>query len=81
MLAFCKFDATFVRALGLAAIGLSLGTVGGVGCKGVAKEEPPTACTKVGQTCKLAQGLLGVCNEAPPGSCPREPCLVCMSQH
>lgn len=54
-----------------------------VGCKTTAstKEGPVEVCSKAGQTCKLAQGLLGVCSEAPPGSCAQEPCLVCMGQH
>jgi len=50
-------------------------------CRRTAEEAPPAACTKVGQTCKLAPGLLGVCTEAAPGTCAREPCLVCMGQH
>jgi hypothetical protein len=61
--------------IGLVAL-ISLG-----GCPRAVQDEQPGACTKVGQTCKLAPGLLGVCTEAAPGSCPKEPCLVCFGQH
>jgi hypothetical protein len=53
----------------------------GLGCPKQAEEQSGGTCAKVGQTCKLSQGLLGVCTEAAPGSCDREPCLICMGQH
>jgi hypothetical protein len=50
------------------------------GCPAAVKE-PSTMCVKAGQTCKLGPGLLGVCTEAAPDTCDREPCYTCMSQH
>jgi len=50
-------------------------------CPGTARDAPTEACTKVGETCKLGRGLLGVCTEAAPGVCNHEPCLVCAGQH
>ncbi len=60
---------------------LLAGSFGLGGCPRQTEEQGGAACMKVGQTCKLSQGLLGVCTEAAPGSCDREPCLVCMGQH
>src|SRR5215471_8165334 len=44
-------------------------------------KESPTTCTKVGETCRLSAGLLGVCTEPVNPSCDRPPCLVCTPQH
>jgi hypothetical protein len=42
---------------------------------------PADTCTKVGQTCKLAPGVLGVCVEQMQGTCVQPNCLACVSQH
>jgi hypothetical protein len=51
------------------------------GCRATANEHSAATCTKVGQTCQLAPGLLGICTEAAPGACDGDPCYVCMGQH
>jgi hypothetical protein len=40
-------------------------------------------CERAGQRCRVAEGVIGICNESPPGtSCPEgPPCLVCTPQH
>jgi hypothetical protein len=38
-------------------------------------------CVQLGQTCTISKGLLGVCSPPAPGTCAKEPCFVCMSQH
>ena len=70
----------FDRAFGMA-IGGGIAIFGGLGCPKAVQEESPATCTKVGQTCKLAPGLLGVCTEGAAERCAQGPCLVCMSQH
>lgn len=42
---------------------------------------PPAACTKRGEQCKLADGVLGVCNDVACPSGKGPPCLGCVSQH
>ncbi len=49
-------------------------------CPATSSHAPEDKCTKTGQTCKLDQGLLGVCSETA-SDCDGAPCLVCMSQH
>jgi len=53
------------------------------GCPDSKKGEvtAPAACTERGAQCRLASGVLGVCNdiECPAGKEP--PCLKCVSQH
>lgn len=50
-------------------------------CRRSSEEAPPTPCTKIGQTCKLGPGLLGVCNQVTPDTCAKPPCFVCTGQH
>jgi hypothetical protein len=50
-------------------------------CQRTGGTTQPAACTKAGQTCNLAPGLLGVCTEGASDKCDHEPCLVCMGQH
>ena len=50
-------------------------------CRRAAENTEPASCNKMGQTCKLGPGVLGVCTTAPPDKCDHEPCLVCMAQH
>ena len=49
-------------------------------CPTTSTHAPEESCAKVGQTCKLDKGLLGVCSETA-SECDGAPCLVCMSQH
>jgi hypothetical protein len=58
-----------------------LGLLSIVGCPSAKRELGEGRCSKVGQTCKLADGLLGVCNDGDPERCDAAPCLVCIGQH
>jgi hypothetical protein len=49
-------------------------------CPKSVEHAPEETCAKVGQTCKLDKGLLGVCT-AGTTDCDGAPCLVCMGQH
>ena len=50
-------------------------------CRRAVEDAQPVECLKVGQTCKLGPGLLGVCTEGASDKCDHDPCLVCMGQH
>jgi len=39
------------------------------------------ACSSIGSQCQLADGPLGVCQEAPCGPGETRPCFKCISQH
>ena len=54
-----------------------------VGCPAGSSSAPPpgAACTERYAKCRLADGPLGVCNDAPCEEGETEPCLRCMSQH
>jgi hypothetical protein len=60
---------------------LALLTGGGLGCESDKTAPPSETCAKVGDTCKLPNGPLGICNAEPckPGASP--PCLRCTPQH
>lgn len=52
------------------------------GCDAMPVEAPPPAtCTSIGARCQLADGPVGVCQDAPcaPGATP--PCFQCTPQH
>jgi hypothetical protein len=49
-------------------------------CPASSGHAPEEVCAKVGQTCKLDKGLLGVCTTGTL-DCDGAPCLVCMGQH
>jgi hypothetical protein len=51
------------------------------GCPSAKPGHSEGQCSKVGQTCKLADGLLGVCNDGDPERCDAALCLVCIGQH
>ncbi|MBE7482030.1 MAG: hypothetical protein HS104_18880 [Polyangiaceae bacterium] len=60
---------------------VALATAGCPDSTSGSKAGPPATCTKRGEQCKLADGVLGVCNDVacPAGKDP--PCLGCVSQH
>lgn len=53
------------------------------GCPaGAATTAPKTeACARVGDQCKLRDGLLGVCVAKEDQQCEAPPCLFCQPQH
>ncbi len=61
------------RTLRLAFLALVLG-----GCPQTRRV--PTACTHVGEQCRMPDGPLGVCSETS-STCATPPCLACTSQH
>ncbi|MBX3126440.1 MAG: hypothetical protein KF718_06970 [Polyangiaceae bacterium] len=67
------------RLAALLPLGLSL-----TGCpeRSAAPSGEETAqCSKLGQKCRLAPGVLGVCNDVPCVGQRQPPCLACLSQH
>ncbi len=53
-------------------------------CEGSADVQPipqPEPCRELFAQCKLPEGPLGVCNEAPCAAGQSAPCLRCVSQH
>ena len=62
-------------------LALLLGLLSIAGCPSAKREPGEERCSKLGQTCKLADGLLGVCNEGDPERCDAALCLVCIGQH
>jgi hypothetical protein len=38
-------------------------------------------CERIGDQCRLGEGLLGVCSPAQSRDCAEPPCLVCTPQH
>jgi hypothetical protein len=68
------------KAISYSRVRLILLLLVSLGCP-PSNNEPAATCTKIGETCKLGPGLLGVCAERATGTCPNPPCLVCMGQH
>lgn len=42
---------------------------------------PPSICTKLSEQCKLPNGALGVCSDAPCNNPAESGCLRCQGQH
>ena len=61
----------------LFAVALALAACGGGG------DAIVEICERAGQRCRIAEGVIGICNEWPPGtSCPEgPPCFSCTPQH
>jgi hypothetical protein len=58
-----------------------IGFIAALGACPPAADHNAAPCSKIGQTCKLGPGLLGVCSESSDNRCERPPCLACVSQH
>lgn len=73
-----RATALCVGWLGLFALWLTLG-----GCpNGAATSGPKTeVCARVGDQCKLRDGLLGVCVATTEQECESPPCFFCQPQH
>ena len=74
---------TFMERFGLAVAAPLLVALLLPGCPtGVSSTPSPGAeCTKRYAKCRLPDGPLGVCNDAPCEEGETEPCLRCVSQH
>lgn len=72
----CRHRASFPVAFALAALLLA-------GCPTGPSSSPAPgdACVERYAKCRLPDGPLGVCNDAPCEEGETEPCLRCMSQH
>lgn len=51
------------------------------GCPEGSTPVSDTACERMGQQCRLREGVVGVCNDTGQTDCPSPPCLACMPQH
>lgn len=72
-----SFPSPPLRAAGLAALLLSLGSACPERNPGPAAAQPP--CTQFGQRCEVSPGKLGTCVKRD--DCSGSDCYVCQSQH